>query len=66
MNYKPKTWMQEKLLNTEGYAPYCGNNECPTMPRARFNGKQFYCPCCGWVSQFPEDFIEAYKEKWNI
>lgn len=35
------------------------------MPRTFFNGKQFQCPYCGWVSSFPEDFIKRYKEKWN-
>ena len=47
----------------EGYAPYCGNGSC--MARAPFNGKQMQCPRCNWMSEFPADFIEEYKEKWK-
>jgi predicted RNA-binding Zn-ribbon protein involved in translation (DUF1610 family) len=64
--YKPQTWMQEKVLNTAGYSPYCGNSDCKTMPRTRFNGSQFVCPHCGWTSEFPAEFIKAYKKKWNL
>lgn len=35
------------------------------MPRTFFNGHQFQCPYCGWISKFPEDFIKRYKEKWQ-
>lgn len=63
--YIPQTWMQEKLLTEEGYSPYCGNSYCSIMPRTRFNGEQFYCSCCGWVSNFPKSFVRAYKRKWN-
>ncbi len=66
MSYIPKTFMQEKLLTTQGYAPYCGNSDCSRMPRTEFNGEQFVCHCCGWQSSYPKEFIEAYKEKWNI
>ena len=52
-------------MTREGYTPYCGNMEKYSMPRTFFNGKQFQCPYCGWVSSFPEDFIKRYKEKWN-
>ena len=54
------------------YSPYCGNGKCKCLPggcsnpRTIWNGEQFYCPECGWVSAFPEDFIKAYKEKWGI
>jgi len=56
--------VQENLINREGYAPYCGS-ECSTMPRAKFDGKQFVCPNCGWKSEFPADFIKKYKDKWH-
>lgn len=64
--YKPQTWMQEKLLTEEGYMPYCGNPRCREMPRTQFNGEQFYCRCCRWESSYPKEFIEAYKKKWNL
>lgn len=64
--YEPQTWMQEKLLTEEGYMPYCGNPRCREMPRTQFNGKQFYCRCCRWESSYPNEFIEAYKKKWNL
>ncbi|MCK9429372.1 MAG: hypothetical protein M0R17_05170 [Candidatus Omnitrophica bacterium] len=47
------------------YSPYCGNS-CKTMPRIVFNGKQFICPHCRWISSFPKEFILKYKLKWNI
>ncbi len=59
------TIVRENLMTREGYTPYCGNMEKCSMPRTFFNGKQFQCPYCGWVSSFPEDFIKRYKEKWN-
>jgi len=56
--------VRENLMTREGYSPYCPN--CSTMARTRFNGNQFECICgCGWVSEFPEDFIETYKAKWS-
>ena len=58
--------VRQNLMTKKGYTPYCGNNECKNMPRTRFNGEQFRCPCCGWTSQFPQEFIKQYKQKWNI
>ena len=59
-------------MTEKDYSPYCGNNisrndrgGCDN-PRTRFNGSQFVCPRCGFVSQFPDDFIIRYKAKWNI
>lgn len=66
-----KTIVRENLMTQEGYTPYCGNNppinirQC-SMPRTFFNGEQFVCPCCGWISTFPKDFIDRYKSKWSI
>lgn len=57
--------IRENLMTREGYSPYCGNQQCPTMPRSSWNGEQFKCKCCGWVSQFPADFIAEYKAKWG-
>lgn len=52
-----ETIVRENLMTREGYSPYC--LQCSVMPRTFFNGEQFQCPNCGWVSQFPEDFIEV-------
>lgn len=59
-----ETIVRENLMTREGYSPYCPN--CLVMPRTFFNGTQFQCPHCGWISQFPEDFIERYKKKWKL
>ena len=56
--------VRDNLMNIEGYAPYCGGM-CIKMPRTDFLGDQFYCPACGCVSEFPKDFIDEYKKKWN-
>lgn len=64
--------VRTNLMNQQGYVGYCGNswNEqrkkgCD-MPRTKWNPElnQFECPKCGWVSQFPSDFIARYKERW--
>ena len=64
--------VRNNLMTREGYSPYCGNNnygygkgQCH-MPRTFFNGDQFECPVCGFVSQFEESFIQEYKTKWGI
>lgn len=58
--------VRKNLMEQKNYAPYCGNDKCREMPRARFNGEQFVCPDCGWTSSFPADFIAEYKAKWGI
>lgn len=50
--------VRENMLTRLGYVPYCGRDGC--MRRAAFNGRQMACQC-GWVSEFPADFIEQYK-----
>lgn len=66
------TIVRENLMTEEGYRPYCGNPAPRTgkggcdNPRTKWNGNQFYCPRCGWLSNFPEDFIKRYKTKWDI
>ena len=64
--------VRNNLMNQEGYSPYCGNdiarneiNGCDN-PRTVFNGEQFVCPHCNWISQFPKEFILMYKEKWGL
>ena len=58
--------VRDNLMNREGYTPYCGDHSCRfLMPRTAWNGEQFQCGC-GWTSQFPADFIAAYKAKWRI
>ena len=56
--------VRNNLMTRPGYAPYCGNANCSTMPRAPFNGQQFECRCCGWKSSFEPEFIAEYKAKW--
>lgn len=72
---KEKTIVRENLMTQPGYTGYCGDEHCKPRnsyplkgeqwPRTRFNGSQFVCPKCGWVSQYPKDFIDRYKLKWN-
>lgn len=67
---KEKSIVRENLMTEPGYAPYCGNNIARHLPsgcsnpRTKWNGEQFVCPCCGWISQFPKEFIDRYKAKW--
>ena len=64
--------VRENLMTREGYSPYCGSNISRSEiggcdnPRTNFDGEQFVCPKCGWKSEFPKDFIDRYKEKWNL
>lgn len=58
--------VRRNLMERKGYAPYCGSVDKCSMPRARFNGNQFECPCCGWESSFESSFIAEYKAKWNL
>jgi len=62
-----ETTIVRKNLMTDGsYRPYCGANNCKVgMLRTRWNGEQFYCSC-GWVSEFPKEFIDRYKTKHGI
>lgn len=53
-------------MTEKGYTPYCGNENCRTMPRTIFKEDQFHCPSCQWKSKFPNDFIKEYKAKWKI
>jgi hypothetical protein len=68
---KELTVVRENLMTIPDYTGYCGNNissfdkgGCHN-PRTKWNGSQFICPECGWISQYPDDFIKRYKEKWN-
>lgn len=68
------TIVRENLMNEPGYTGYCGNNisryESGGCSNPRTNWipelNQFRCPECGWISQYPEDFIKRYKDKWHI
>jgi len=61
-----KSVVRRNLMHERGYAPYCGDVKCwGMMPRTKWDGEQFKCPCCGWRSQFPDDFIAGYKAKWH-
>lgn len=59
--------IKNNLMTRDGYSPYCGAEHCfGHWPRSIFNGEQFACPHCDWVSRFPESFIQEYKTKWNL
>lgn len=55
--------VRENLLSRLNYTPYCGGECCMVMPRTSFNGSQFQCTSCGWVSSFNPEFIGAYESK---
>jgi len=55
--------VRRNLMEQQGYSPYSGSMRCNSIARLIFNGEQFVCPHCGWVSAFPEDFIKEYKLK---
>jgi len=65
--------VRTNLMNEQCYTGYCGNSwdeqkkKGCDMPRTRWVSElnQFSCPKCGWVSQYPSEFIERYKAKWN-
>lgn len=65
--------VENNLMTQPGYTPYCGSNVprppvgngCDN-PRTVFNGSQFVCPKCGYVTSFPPEFIEQYKNRWGI
>ena len=59
--------VRKNLMNQEGYTPYCGRSDCKIgIPRSSWSNKrqQFIC-WCGWISEFPKDFIDKYKERWG-
>ena len=58
--------VRNNLMTRKGYTPYCGDDYCKAMPRTWFNGEQFVCPKCNWISDFPAYFILTYKHKWGI
>lgn len=63
--------VRENLMNDPNYTGYCGNSwkeqkaKGCDMPRTKWIPElnQFRCPKCGWISQFPNDFIQRYKAK---
>ena len=68
-----ETIVRENLMTEQNYTPYCGNmmpfghsHHC-SNPRTKwyYDLEQFKCPECNWQSEFPDDFIKRYKEKWN-
>ncbi len=62
------TVIEENLLTVLDYTPYCGNQissrdigGCDN-PRLRFNGVQFSCPACSYMTDFEPEFIGRYKK----
>lgn len=61
------TIVRQNLMTEKGYSLYCGRYYCShNMPRTKWDATrdQFIC-ACGWVSEFPKDFIDRYKMKWG-
>lgn len=65
--------VRENLMTIPHYTGFCGN-QLPrntkggcSNPRTSWNKhlEQFKCSECGWVSQYPKEFIDRYKLKWN-
>jgi hypothetical protein len=68
MNEMESIIVRINLMSQVEYLPYCGANFCSYhWPRVKWDNEknQFTC-ACGWVSQFPDDFIQRYKSKWGI
>jgi len=72
---KEESIVRENMMEDKYYAPYCGsvfpshpNYKTCSSPRTRWNEEhsQVKCPECGWVSEFPEDFIDRYKAKHDL
>lgn len=64
---KEETVVRNNLMTDLNYTPYCGGHKCNyRSPRSVWNSykKQFTCKC-GWVSQFPDEFIDRYVKKWG-
>lgn len=64
------TIVRRNLMANVNYRPYCGetsNHNC-YHPRTEYrpSDSQFICPNCKWVSSFPKDFIDRYKNKHNL
>lgn len=60
---------RSNMLEDPNYTGYCGESwdkNC-SMPRTEWDKElgQFKCPYCGWVSEFPREFMEYYRSKWN-
>ena len=66
-----ETTVRQNLITQKDYTPYCGNDISRTEkggcnnPRTVFNGTQFKCNKCCWISSFPYEFINRYKIKWG-
>lgn len=58
--------IRQNLMLIPNYTPYCGFGEKCDMPRTRpTKDFQFECPCCDFVTKYPEDFITAYRIRWG-
>lgn len=66
--------VRTNMMNDVTYRGYCGNSWAEQsrkgcdMPRTQWVAelKQFRCPKCGWVSQYPDDFIKRYINQHNL
>lgn len=66
--------VRNNLMKEPRYTPYCGavrttdgsndDTHC-SMPRTRWDGEQFVCPCGLFRTSLDAAFIEAYKARWH-
>lgn len=67
------TIVRQNMMDDPTYRGYCGNNiarnaigGCSNPRTIRLSGGQSKCPECGWVSEYPKEFIDRYKAKHNL
>lgn len=67
--------VRTNMIKDVRYRPYCGsvipshpNYLFCSSPRTNWDSKlsQMRCRECGWISEFPDDFIQRYKQAHNI
>lgn len=75
MNEKESTTVRQNMMDDVHYRPYCAsvipghpNYMSCSSPRMIWDLmlSQMKCPDCGWISEYPEDFIKRYKEKHSL
>lgn len=56
--------VRSNLMHWKDYTPYCGST-CISRTKWIIELNQFKCPTCNFITEFPKEFIDRYKEKWN-
>lgn len=60
------TIVRQNMIDDKNYRPYC--MKCSGLQRMniRLDNLQLQCPKCKSITQFPSDFVNRYKTKWNL